>query len=289
MPHRAGRRDLKPAQRLTLDALEAEGQTELTRGKYQQLTGVSRSQAAYDLAELVERGLLERVGGGRSTRYRVARRSQPSQRHWTNERIRAALGEFCAGRPAWPSATDFKSAGHADLYVAASRYGGIGFWARELGFEPAARAAQPKRARVLRPRMRWAAAGAALAAVLFGAAGAVLYPWHRAPTRQVAVQAPARHVAAQAPARSSASETRPRAPKRTVVVTPKRTRPARRVHSVAPSHIAAAQSYRGQLVVQRQASPPRTPVRQASRSTGGPAPLAAPSAGGSEPAPLPAP
>ena len=70
MPHRAGRRDLKPAQRLGLAALNEGTTNELTREQYQQLTGVSRSQAAYDLAELVETGLIERVGGGRSTRYR---------------------------------------------------------------------------------------------------------------------------------------------------------------------------------------------------------------------------
>ena len=72
MPHRAGRRDLKPAQRLGLAALNEGTTNELTREQYQQLTGVSRSQAAYDLAELVETGLIERVGGGRSTRYRRA-------------------------------------------------------------------------------------------------------------------------------------------------------------------------------------------------------------------------
>ena len=105
MPHRAGRNDLKPAQRLALAALSEETTEELTRGQYEQLTGVSRSQAAYDLAELVEGGLVERVGGGRSTRYRRPRRSQPSQRHWTNERIRAALVDLPSRRPWHPPAT----------------------------------------------------------------------------------------------------------------------------------------------------------------------------------------
>ena len=112
MPHRAGRNELKPAQRAALAALNEGSAEELTRGEYQQLTGVSRSQAAYDLAELVDAGLLERLGGGRSTRYRRTRRSQPSHRRWTNERIRGALVEFCAGRTTWPSAGEFKAAGH---------------------------------------------------------------------------------------------------------------------------------------------------------------------------------
>src|SRR5207247_1237315 len=93
-------------------------EAELTRGAYQQICGVSRSQAAYDLAELVEAGVLERIGGGRSTRYVLVREPNSSRRHWTSDRIRSELVHFCAGRPAWPSAREFKSAGRTDLYVA---------------------------------------------------------------------------------------------------------------------------------------------------------------------------
>ena len=186
MPHRAGRRELKPAQRLGLAALNEGTTNELTREQYQQLTGVSRSQAAYDLAELVETGLIERVGGGRSTRYRRGPRSQSSQRHWTNERIQAGLVGFCANRTTWPTAGDFKAAGHADLYVAASRYGGIGFWASQLGFSRTAPVEPQRPARSIRPLLRWAPVGIALAAVLFGVAGAVTQPRRPAPIREAA-------------------------------------------------------------------------------------------------------
>jgi DNA-binding transcriptional ArsR family regulator len=135
---------LKPAQRVALDALRRAEATDLTRARYEELTGVSRSQAAYDLAELVEAGLLARIGAGRATRYRLAPAAESGRRRWTDDRIRAELASFCAGRTTWPSAAEFRSAGRSDLYVAASRYGGIGFWATELGFpRERERAARP--------------------------------------------------------------------------------------------------------------------------------------------------
>ena len=161
MPQRvsAARSELKATQQRVLDAVGHDGSTKLTRGLYEEIAGVSRSQAAYDLAELVSAGILERVGGGRSTWYRVVRAERNGQRHWTNDRIRSALEQFCDGRDTWPSASEFKAAGHSDLYVAASRYGGISFWTNELGFSRPARAAasapEPTPARTREPRRRW--------------------------------------------------------------------------------------------------------------------------------------
>jgi hypothetical protein len=139
MPPVSARDDFKPAQHRALALLREGRATALTRGGYEALCGVSRSQAAYDLAELVEVGLLERVGGGRTTRYVLVREPNSTRRHWTDERIRAELADFCAGRFAWPSAGEFKEAGRGDLYVAASRYGGIAYWADELGLPRAQR------------------------------------------------------------------------------------------------------------------------------------------------------
>jgi DNA-binding transcriptional ArsR family regulator len=277
MPHRAGRRELKPAQRLGLAALNEGTTNELTREQYQQLTGVSRSQAAYDLAELVEAGLIERVGGGRSTRYRRPR-SLSSQRHWTNERIQAGLVSFCANRTTWPTAGDFKAAGHADLYVAASRYGGIGFWASQLGFSRTA-PVEPKRpARSIRPLLRWAPVGIAFAAVLFGVTGAVTQPRRPAPIRE----------AAAAPATPRVAT--PTRPTRTAPARPRARRTS--THTAAQSRVPAG--HQGELVAQRVAvsavSQVRQPTAQPSTSGSGPAPLPAPSSGGeSTPAPLPAP
>ena len=90
------RNELKRTQELVLDVLRADTATPLTRARYQEIAGVSRSQAAYDLAELVEAGILERVGAGPATRYRLVDSRPDDRRRWTNERIRSALQEFCA-------------------------------------------------------------------------------------------------------------------------------------------------------------------------------------------------
>jgi hypothetical protein len=161
---------LKPAQRRALDALANGDRSDLTRARYQELAGVSRSQAAYDLADLVEAGILVRVGAGRATSYRLAPAQQSSsRRRWTSDRIREELAAFCSGRTSWPSAGEFKRAGRSDLYVAASRYGGIGFWATELGLSrPGATVVdEPRRRALFRGRAK-----PALAAVLLAVLGA---------------------------------------------------------------------------------------------------------------------
>jgi DNA-binding transcriptional ArsR family regulator len=291
MPHRAGRNELKPAQRAALAALNEGSAEELTRGEYQQLTGVSRSQAAYDLAELVDAGLLERLGGGRSTRYRRTRRSQPSHRRWTNERIRAALVEFCADRTTWPSAGEFKAAGHTDLYVAASRYGGIRSWASDLGFSgPARTASRRRRSRSLRPHLTWAATAAAFAAVLLGVSGAVVQPHASAPTREAAGAPSARNVV------------RALAPETTIRAKPKTARPTRRSNQRARVARSSTPRYRGVITSSPRrelasqtisapviSTPRQQPAAQSLPSAGGVAPLPSPGSGRSAPSPLPAP
>ena len=169
--------ELKPAQQRVLGVLKSEGSSRLTRARYEELSGVGRSQAAYDLAELVEKGVLERVGSGRATRYRIVHlstRRQDGRRRWTQERIRAALEEFCAGRDAWPSATEFKQTGRFDLYVAASRYGGIPFWTSELGLTREPQPAPPRGEAAAQDVPATAAVGpaAAVAALALALAGA---------------------------------------------------------------------------------------------------------------------
>ena len=163
---------LKQAQRRALQALESEPGASLTRSDYERLTGAGRSQAAYDLSDLVSTGLFVRVGGGRSTRYMLAH-EPASQRRWTPDRIRCELDMFCAGRGTWPTAGEFKAAGRGDLYVAASRYGGVAHWASELGLQRIDRSRlEPTAARVvpLRSRLAWAFAGALASAALAAAA-----------------------------------------------------------------------------------------------------------------------
>jgi hypothetical protein len=176
----SGRSDLKPAQRRALRAFESEPGASLTRSEYERLTGVGRSQAAYDLSDLVSAGLLVRVGGGRSTRYVLAHKPA-SQRRWTPDRIRRELDTFCANRSAWPTATEFKTAGRGDLYVAASRYGGVAHWAQELGLERLDRPqAEATTMRVpLRSRLAWAFVGALAAGALAAAAVTAIVSTHQ--------------------------------------------------------------------------------------------------------------
>ena len=54
-------------------------------------------------------------------------------RLWTDERIRTDLEAFCRGRCAWPTQREFVAAGSGRLYKAASRRGGVAYWASELG------------------------------------------------------------------------------------------------------------------------------------------------------------
>lgn len=273
--------ELKPAQKTALAALHEGRVNELTRSAYEELTGMSRSQAAYDLADLVEAGVLERLGGGRSTRYRLAG-DAAGKRRWTPERIRAELIQFCGKRRAWPSPAEFKASGRGDLYVAASRYGGIGFWAAQLGFPKQAQEPRAQR------RLPFAVAGAIAGAAVVGAAVLVIAQWPGASTNRGATEAPKRARIAQKQSRH---------------VTPAASKAARRVAPAARHRPARRQSVRHaspppapptrELVVRTirsvATSKSTTPTVAASSTGSGPSPLPAPHAAGGSPAPLAAP
>jgi len=76
-------------------------------------------------------------GGERRWARRVGvrwRKRQPGYAtRWTEERLRAELKEFLAGREVWPSHEEFDHAGRANLRAAVTRLGGVERWARELG------------------------------------------------------------------------------------------------------------------------------------------------------------
>lgn len=319
MPQQASARlELKPAQQRAL-AMLRDGETrELTRGAYQELTGVSRSQAAYDLAELVESGLLERVGSGRTTRYLLAAEPNPTRRHWTSARIRAELTAFCDGRTAWPSPREFKAAGHADLYVAASRYGGVGFWARELGLSRDGAPSRSTRAAAhLRWRLSWATAAAVSGAVAVVAAVAAVQGLpgdaKRPATTRSAAAASERASAANRSASSKKSATpttRSSKPKHTATRPEVRTRvifkrvPAQKVVvpqtaprstpvTSAPASYVSSPAASPPPASPPPASPPPPPppppATSVSSSSSGPTPLRAPSGQSSGPTPLAAP
>ena len=294
--------ELKPAQQRVLGVLKSEGTSRLTRARYEELSGVSRSQAAYDLAELVENGMLERLGSGRATRYRIVHQSTPGRsgrRRWTQERIRAALQEFCAGRDGWPTAAEFKRAGRFDLYVAASRYGGIRFWTSELGLTREPQVATPaakSRRWTFRPRLQWvpAAAVAALALALAGGGHIKLSPGgavlQAAPPRVLdglSLKAPTARERARLvaqPTRHTVRRTKPAAHQA-------RTTPAQHASTTtASTELASVQS--SSTTPAKTTTPPHTTSSSSSSSTpvssSNPAPLPAPS-GGNAAHPLPPP
>jgi hypothetical protein len=104
------------------------------------------------------------------------------RRRWTDERIRAELREFCSGRERWPPAREFKKAGRADLYLATSRYGGVEFWAGELGFRSLAaakRGFRPRLVALFERLPRFPQRFAPLSEVVaLGALAVVLGTWH---------------------------------------------------------------------------------------------------------------
>jgi len=299
---RSAREELKPAQQRALAVLK-DGHEELTRGAYQQICGVSRSQAAYDLAELVEAGVLERIGGGRSTRYVLVREPNSSRRHWTTDRIRSELVHFCSGRPAWPSAREFKSAGHTDLYVAASRYGGVAFWAADLGLPRAARRWEAPSLPRLRLSLSWAMIGALGGALAVGAAVAIVQGFPRAAPKAVAEHAGSVATAKSPTAKNSTRRARTPA-KRTTTAKARVHSPTKTSHAAVEKPSSSASTTPILAVRTVSASPPPpgpaassttsstragTTTTSSSTGSGGPTPLMAPRTGSDTPPPLPPP
>jgi hypothetical protein len=89
-------------------------------GLYSMLTAIYRHEGVAYWAKRMN--VQRRVGTGRT---RTAT--------WTEQRIRAELQSFCAGRDLWPTEREFIDAGLRAVYSAASRNGGVAYWAQELG------------------------------------------------------------------------------------------------------------------------------------------------------------
>lgn len=286
----SGAPELKSAQRRALLALESEPGTSLTRSEYERLTGVGRSQAAYDLSELVSAGRLVRVGGGRSTRYVLAH-EPASQRRWTPDRIRRELEAFCADRSGWPTASEFKTAGRGDLYVAASRYGGVAYWANELGLDRSdrSRTTVVSTRAPLRSRLAWSFAGALAAGALAAAAVTAVIVTHRlgssgktGATASASLQSS--HRIFDEPLRLPRATATGHAH---AVTRPRVTRPASRAPST-PAQQGSLVSEHVQTSSPHTASPTGHRVVAAASNSGSPAPLPAPS-GASAPSALQAP
>jgi hypothetical protein len=89
-------------------------------GLYSMLTAIYRYQGVAYWAELMK--VEPRVD-----------RSGASGTVWTERRIRKELQAFCADGDIWPTEREFTEAGLRSVYSAASRNGGVAYWAQELG------------------------------------------------------------------------------------------------------------------------------------------------------------
>jgi hypothetical protein len=89
-------------------------------GLYSMLTSIYRHEGPTYWAKRM--GVQQRAGFGK-----------PRRTIWTEERIRKELDRFCAKRDLWPTEREFIDAGQRSLYSAASRAGGIPYWADRLG------------------------------------------------------------------------------------------------------------------------------------------------------------
>lgn len=70
----------------------------------------------------------------------VERKSSHHKSVWTEQRIRAELTRFLAGRSVWPTAREFNRGGHRQLLTAMRRRGGTEKWRREFALPRAPRA-----------------------------------------------------------------------------------------------------------------------------------------------------
>ena len=116
-------------------ALVDRRQYRFTRAGFQEIGQCSEKTAKQSIRDLVDHGVIRRVGAGPSTAYVFARRASPTpgaRRQWTDERIRRELREFTRGRDDFPSVREFREAGRKTLYEAIARYGGAARWAAEL-------------------------------------------------------------------------------------------------------------------------------------------------------------
>jgi len=92
-------------------------------------------------------GAVLRNGGAErwARRTGVRRAERHGSSRWTEDRIRAQLAAFLAGRDAWPTRREFEDAGQRPLRDAVSRTGGAKRWAREFRLKrsPSVRRARP--------------------------------------------------------------------------------------------------------------------------------------------------
>ncbi|MEA2296158.1 MAG: hypothetical protein QOE86_3797 [Solirubrobacteraceae bacterium] len=142
---RGERVQLTYKQQKALTALVISNRVEFKRRDYEEAGGIARTAASLDLGMLSDVGVLRRVGGGATRRYRFA--TVPAgnpwagpaigrPRAWNDDRIGRELEALVAGSGRFPTIKQFDEAGVRPLYNAIQRRGGSAEWAERLGITP---------------------------------------------------------------------------------------------------------------------------------------------------------
>ena len=126
---------LTPTQEHIVSALSAGDLRDFSRAEYETIESVNSARARAEVFELVNGKVLESIGAGAATRYRLVS-GQPRPTTWTDERIETELRAFLDGNATWPPRSAFMEAGLNGLYQAMSRRGGVASWAKRMGYSP---------------------------------------------------------------------------------------------------------------------------------------------------------
>jgi Fic family protein len=142
---RRKRAQLKPSQEEALSGFRARQISEFGRSDYEKAANVPKATAVREINELVEIGLLRRVGEGSARRYQLVGARQPNPwsgrgggrpKLWTDDRIESELRAFVGDRKWFPTRNEFDEAGRGGLYLAIVRNGGTRRWSERLELEP---------------------------------------------------------------------------------------------------------------------------------------------------------
>jgi cell filamentation protein, protein adenylyltransferase len=144
---------LKNSQQAALSDFRLRGVSEFARADYEAATDVPRATAVREINELLEMGLVKRVGDGRTRRYQLVGAAQANPwagrgggrpKSWTDERIDTELRAFVGDREEFPTRSEFVDTGHSGLYLAVVRNGGTGRWSERLGIGAPRRGGRPR-------------------------------------------------------------------------------------------------------------------------------------------------
>lgn len=113
--------------------VDLSGRRSFTVQDYMGASGRAKRDANRDLYKLRSAGVINLRGTGKASHYVFGTKTESTKSKWSNSVIEELLREFVSGRSTWPTAKEFKAAGHDGLYQAMSRNGGVKHWRSTVG------------------------------------------------------------------------------------------------------------------------------------------------------------